>query len=173
MISGSVFRCAFIISVFLFHLDQTNLTVTWESQLSQSQTNRKAWLDVTSGRAHWLSVLASSQEKRSGLQTSAPDPASLCSPLADEHQEFAEAHARSFCSIREFMQWCEEDIAILKTPKDETSTCNGERSAPVFLQKRRPLENGGLNCGVRVLVTGSLHLVGATMSALGCKVEDL
>lgn len=158
------------LSVLSLCSDQTNFTVTWESQLSQSHQNRQAWLDVTSGRANWLAVLSSSKQKRSALDTSAPDPASLCSPQAAMHPEFAEDHAKNFRCIRDFMEWCEKDIVSLG--ETGSKDCDVASSNPVFLQKKS-LESGGEKCDVRVLVTGSLHLVGATMNALGCRVEDL
>ena len=111
--------------------------------------------------------------------TSAPDPASLCAPEAfiSKCNAFSEENARVFPCIPDFLQWCEEDISLSFDRASRPST-NGE----VLVNGRVSLavggENGDHDCGdhdcrVRVLVTGSLHLVGATMSALGCKVEDL
>ena len=136
-----------------------------DTQLSKAKQNQEAWLDITSGRANWSSVLASSREKRNGLTTSAPDPASLCSPCLPEsnsHFQFSEDNARAFESICDFMQWCEEDISA-----------GGAHGVGNGISKETLENNGCCHGPVQVLVTGSLHLVGATMTALGCRVEDL
>ena len=105
--------------------------------------------------------------------TSAPDPLTLCVGEGRgngvQSSDFKEGNAKIFTCISDMVKWmnptsAESALSSDLAPKGSTDAPKGLDSAPEGLTSAEH---------VQVLVTGSLHLVGATMSVLGCKVEDL
>lgn len=151
--------------------------VTLDTQCARSKLNHQAWVEVASGKSNWDDILSSNREKHRGLVTTAPDPISLCAPdtTISSTFKFLEKNTRVFSCISDVTQWCESEIAQGSVNNDFSPS--GGELAPDFT----PNSQGAVvadgaddgDCHVQVLVTGSLHLVGATMNALGCRVEDL
>ena len=112
--------------------------------------------------------------------TSAPDPLTLCVGEGRgngvQSSDFKEENAKIFTCIGDMVKWmnptsAESALSSDSAPKCSTDAPEGLNNAPKGLDSAP----AGLTSAehVQVLVTGSLHLVGATMSVLGCKVEDL
>ena len=138
--------------------------VTLDNQCARAKVNHRAWLEVT----HCLDQTESVQEylrmHRQGLVTSAPDPLSLCAGSSEAAGwNFDKDNARVFPCISEVVNWCDPS---------PTSAAAGDdtRDPPVPPSSLSTLASAGR---VQILVTGSLHLVGAAMNVLGCKIEDL
>ncbi len=151
------------------YTDQTNLTVTFESLYAAAKFNHQAWLEVALGPEN-LDI----SDKR---WRAASAPGHTCN--------FTEENARVFSCISDVTQWCESKIVW--TTACGLSPSGGEfvPSSTVVNDQGPLVANGadnddedgsvGNSVGhrlVQVLVTGSLHLVGVTMTVLGCKVED-
>ena len=153
------------------HTDQTNLTVTVDSQCSRARFNHQAWLEVNHCLEVEEPIETAIRRQRAGLVTSAPDPLTLCMGEAGEggvvSYHFREENAHVFNCISDAMEWCDDATPLSSPPPHPYSAELAAPPSPV---------GAGLGGGaelVQVLVTGSLHLVGASMSVLGCKVEDL
>lgn len=135
--------------------------VTVDDQCARARVNHHAWLEVNHCLQDTEPVQASLQKKWEGLPTTAPDPLSLCTGVAAGGGifpgDFEEGNAHVFTCISDVVRWCDSDV----------TSCD---SAPPLPATPPDLAAASR---VQMLVTGSLHLVGATMSVLGCKVEDL
>ncbi len=84
---------------------------------------------------------------------------------------FEEGNAHMFTCISDVVRWCNNDHTSHDFSDSSDSSLASGRAAP--LPAPPPDPDLAAASRVQMLVTGSLHLVGATMSVLGCKVEDL
>ena len=138
------------------------MTVTVDSQLSRTKHNHQAWLEVTKCLEASEDIESVQKRQRQGLVTSSPDPLTLCY-CGKTTPNFQADNARVFTCISDMIKWCNPGT---NDAEDETSDTI---LAPPTSSPNK-LEDADL---IQVLVTGSLHLVGATMNALGCKLEHL
>lgn len=134
--------------------------VTVDSQCARAAVNHRAWLEVSHCLEPSETIQAHILKEREGLVTSAPDPLALCGVgtggVSTTH--FQEDNARVFTCISDVVRWCDSSF-----PPSESAPPPDSATPPELVTAER----------VQVLVTGSLHLVGATMSVLGCRVQDL
>ena len=75
-----------------------------------------------------------------------------------------ENHMAMFTCLSQALRWCSagRDLS-LPPPSPETKMSGSSPLVPEILEASH----------IQILVTGSLHLVGATMNILGCTVDDL
>lgn len=148
--------------------------VTVESQCAKAKVNHRAWLEVNHCLEQVETVQESLQKHREGLVTSSPDPLTLCiGNNGAAELDFDGDNARVFPCISEVVSWCDPSPTSASGPCDEPSAIPSSTSKPIPPCASKPISGLASAGRVQILVTGSLHLVGAAMSVLGCKVEDL
>lgn len=138
--------------------------VTLESQCVRAKINHHAWLEVNHCLDQTESVQEYLRKHRQGLVTSAPDPFSLCAGSNGADSNFYKENARVFPCISEVVAWCDPSPASAADSSEATVPSSTSSSSSYMLTSAGR---------VQILVTGSLHLVGAAMDVLGCKIEDL
>lgn len=143
------------------------MMVTVDSQCARAQENHRAWLVVNHCLQPAEPIHASLQKKWEGLPTTAPDPLSLCVGVA--------SGGGGVVGVKHPGNFKEENAHIFKCISDVVRWFNGDQDSPSAVAPPLPAPPPDLDAAthIQILVTGSLHLVGATMSVLGCKVEDL
>ena len=97
--------------------------------------------------------------------TSAPHPQVLCG-YSGNSLDFNEENALIFSCVSDFMKWLDHP------GQTNNGFCNGSLPDHNDLSSHPSAELADAD-HVQVLITGSLHLVGATMGVLGCKTDDL
>ena len=121
--------------------------MTSDTQRARTEANKKAWLELQS----------QSHDQADGhvIEPTILDAQTL---------QTSEDHIAIFVCLSQALRWYSagRDPALLpSSPEAKSSAANP------------PLDVVSEASHVQVLVTGSLHLVGAAMNTLGCSVDEL
>ena len=135
----------------LYFPDQTNLTVTLDCQRARTESNKQAWLELQSpSHDHQGDYMTSPTNQDSPLRHQATSP-------------MKEDKMATFNCLGQALRWCSAGKdSSLPPPSPEA------KASTDF-----PLVEVSEATHVQVLITGSLHLVGAAMNILGCSVDEL
>lgn len=138
--------------------DQTNLTVTLDRQQVITEANKQAWLELQSKshdqgpNDHMINTCKLTNQDMLHLGSDG------CFSTMKENR------MATFICLSQALRWCSAGRDLSLPPlSPETKMSGNSPLVPEVLEASH----------IQILVTGSLHLVGATMNILGCTVDDL
>ena len=135
--------------------------MTLDSQCARTEANKKAWLELQS----------MSHDQHSSPVTNGYN---LTNQVADAGDQVVSAPMKEdnmaiFNCLSRALRWCSAGRDISLPPPSPELNC----STTTTTVASHPLGEVSRASHIQILVTGSLHLVGAAMNTLGCSVDDL
>ena len=126
------------------HIDQTNLTVTIDCQRARTESNKRAWVE-----------LQSLSRDNHVIKQDAPSHR-VASPMKEDKMA-------TFDCLSQALRWCSAGKDTSLPPASPEAKMSTNPSLVPISEATH----------VQILITGSLHLVGAAMNLLGCTVDEL